>query len=103
MGVQMINVQPADDKRRDFARWAVAQVPKVQTSSAVTSAVPVDLFTSIPEELLVGALIDGTPYRHVVEDKEPEGAGYSDGPVTVDVPDVVAEVPVQRRTRRGSK
>lgn len=118
----MINVQPADHLRRAFARWAVAQTPRVETSGADTSAVPEELFKLIPEELLVGSRVDGTLYRHVVESLVPDGKGYkpapagtwdpkwSSGPVTAaddesgeaEVTPVPEPTPPVRRTRKSS-
>jgi len=57
-----IRVQPAARLRKEFALWATAQSPKVRTVAPNTFAVPGDLFTDIPEETLVGALIDGQRY-----------------------------------------
>jgi hypothetical protein len=57
-----IRVRPMPALRRQFARWAVAQEPKVRTLSTVEFAVPAALFCAIPEELLAGALVDRTPY-----------------------------------------
>lgn len=65
----MIKVQPARELRVDFARWAVAQSPKVRTCSTMDFAVPPALFTHMPEELLTGSVVDGHPYRSPVEDE----------------------------------
>ncbi|MYR63708.1 hypothetical protein GTY54_48425 [Streptomyces sp. SID625] len=59
---QFIRVQPAPDKRRNFARWATAQDPKVRTVSSQHFAVPHFLFTDMPEPLLIGATVDGHVY-----------------------------------------
>ena len=64
----MIEVQPAPAVLRDFARWATAQTPKVRTVSTHAFAVPEDLFVQVPEELLIGALVDGHRYRSPDED-----------------------------------
>jgi hypothetical protein len=68
----MIHVQPTPALRRAFAVWATEQRPKVRTVSTVAFAVPADLFVSAPEELLIGALVDGHRYVSPVED-EAEG------------------------------
>lgn len=65
---EMIEVQPAPVVLRDFARWATAQTPKVRTVSPHAFAVPDDLFVQAPEELLIGALVDGRRYRSPDED-----------------------------------
>ncbi len=59
---EFIDVQPAADQRQAFARWAVAQTPKIRTVSQDSFAVPADLFDLAPEEVLTGALVDGRPY-----------------------------------------
>jgi hypothetical protein len=68
----MIHVQPTPELRRAFAKWATAQRPKVRTVSTTAFAVPTDLFASAPEEVLIGALVDGHRYVSPVED-EAEG------------------------------
>ncbi len=73
-------VEPADEHRQGFARWCLAQNPRIMTASTTGSEVPVSLFPSIPDELLQGAYIDGHMFRPVVEGKEPEGDGYRDEP-----------------------
>ncbi|MEU0058681.1 hypothetical protein [Streptomyces sp. NPDC006334] len=65
----LITVQPARDVRVQFATWAVRQTPKVRTCSPTAFAVPPDLFTHMPEELLVGSIVDGHPYRSPLEDE----------------------------------
>ncbi|WP_405893707.1 hypothetical protein OG272_15705 [Streptomyces sp. NBC_00104] len=69
----MIRVQPTAALRVDFARWAVAQTPKVRTVSPSDFAVPAYLFTHMPEPLLLGALVDGRQYVPV-EDEPGEPA-----------------------------
>lgn len=68
----MIKVQPARELRVAFARWAVAQDPKVRTRSTTEFAVPPHLFTHLPEELLTGAIVDGHAYVSPTEDETPE-------------------------------
>ncbi|WTW95400.1 hypothetical protein OG216_19350 [Streptomycetaceae bacterium NBC_01309] len=58
----VIRVQPARDQRVALARWAVAQTPKVRTVSQTVFAVPADLFTHMPEELLTGARVNDHAY-----------------------------------------
>ncbi|WP_223125738.1 hypothetical protein [Streptomyces sp. TRM68367] len=65
----MIKVQPTRALRVDFARWAVAQTPKVRTCSITEFAVPPHLFVHIPEELLIGSLVDGHRYVSPTEDE----------------------------------
>lgn len=79
----MIRVEPALDRRECFARWAVAQTPKIRTADHNAFSVPADLFTLAPEETLLGALVDGRPY--ISPDEEltgyvhPERDGISGG------------------------
>lgn len=65
---EFIRIQPARALRRDFAVWATAQTPKVRTVSTHEFAVPVALFTAVPEEVLIGSLVDG--HRYVSPDEE---------------------------------
>ncbi|WP_063895104.1 hypothetical protein [Streptomyces sp. Root369] len=78
MSREFITVQPTREQRTDFARWAIAQDPKVRTVSTMAFAVPPDLFTGMPEHLLVGALVDGHPYVSPDQGQEPTEA--ADGP-----------------------
>ncbi|MFE2424651.1 hypothetical protein [Streptomyces hokutonensis] len=84
--MNQIIVQPARELRVDFARWAVAQTPKVRTCSTTDFAVPPHLFTHLPEHLLVGSLVDG--HRYVpVEDENPEWLTAVPGEPLPAVPD----------------
>ncbi|MEZ3180797.1 hypothetical protein KYY02_19515 [Streptomyces pimonensis] len=69
MNEKMIHVRPAIAQRRNFARWATGHTPKLRTVSPDTFAVPPHLFVDAPEELLIGALVDGHPYRSPLEDE----------------------------------
>jgi hypothetical protein len=73
----MIKVRPAPERRAAFARWATAQTPQVATCSHSEFAVPPDLFTHMPEELLIGSLVDGHRYRSPVEDAGQELLGVA--------------------------
>jgi hypothetical protein len=57
-----IRVEPSQGRRQAFARWAVQQWPKIATCSPTEFAVPAELFTEAPEELLLGSLVDGHAY-----------------------------------------
>lgn len=63
-----IRVQPAARLRRDFAVWATAQAPKIRTVAPNTFAVPADLFVDVPEDILIGALVDGHRFVSPTED-----------------------------------
>lgn len=65
----MIRVEPRSSSRLAFARWAVAQIPKVRTVSPQAFSVPPDLFVTAPENILIGALIDGHRYVSPEEDR----------------------------------
>jgi hypothetical protein len=69
---EKIRVQPAPARRQEFAQWAVAQAPKIRTCSGSEFAVPAGLFADAPEQLLIGALVDGHRYVPVIPDVEPE-------------------------------
>ncbi|MFC7791412.1 hypothetical protein [Streptomyces cinereoruber] len=85
-----IEIQPAVERRVDFARWAVAQDPKIRTVGPTTFAVPADLYANMPESILIGARIDGHRYVSPEEDAaegRPGPGGMvvvgEDGPETV--------------------
>jgi hypothetical protein len=75
---EIIRVEPALDRRECFARWAVAQTPKVRTADHNAFAVPAALFPEAPEGILIGAFVDGRPYVPVQDDEQPDG-GDGDG------------------------
>lgn len=89
-----ILVEPAGEHRRDFARWAITQDPRIETASQSGFNVPLTLFGDVPEALLDGALVDGRVYRSVVEGLVPDGAGYAPEEPTV-------QSAPRRRTRKG--
>ena len=64
----IISIQPTRERLVPFARWAVAQSPKVRTDSVNSFAVPAHLFAGMPEDILVGSLVDGHRYVSPVED-----------------------------------
>lgn len=64
----IIIVEPALELRAEFARWGLYYQPAFRTVSPFEFAVPTDAFTDAPEELLIGATVDGHPYRSPVED-----------------------------------
>lgn len=64
----LVLVEPADEQRRAFARWCLAQDPPIMTTTASGSEVPADVFRDMPEGLLVGAYVDGHLYQHVAEE-----------------------------------
>lgn len=70
---EMIRVEPAHERRQCFARWAVAQEPKIRTADHNAFTVPADLFTQAPEEILIGALVDGHAYVPVQDNQERAG------------------------------
>lgn len=88
----MIRVEPALDRRECFARWAVAQTPKVRTADHNAFSVPADLFTQAPEGILIGALVDGRPYVPVQDGEEPSG-GDDDGPMWAEPGEALPPLP----------
>lgn len=64
----VIEIEPSQEQRQAFARWAVAQTPKLHTVGPNTFAVPADLFVQAPEEILIGARVDGRRYVSPDED-----------------------------------
>ena len=107
----LVLVEPADEQRRAFARWCLAQDPPIMTASASGSEVPADLFATIPDELLDGAYIDGHVFRPVIEGKAPLGDGYSDeqpsapesATAPAKAPQKRAQTRQRRTTRKGDK
>jgi hypothetical protein len=100
--VEYLFIEPAKQHRRGFARWCLAQDPRIETASSTGSNVPVDLYPAVPPELLEGAYVDGFPYGRTV------ATPVAEKPETVaDVatPDAtpVAEQPLQGRTPRRSR
>jgi hypothetical protein len=71
---ELIRIQPARHLRVPFARWAVAQEPKLRTISPEAFAVPAHVFTDMPEELLRGSLVNGHPYVSPLDHEETEAA-----------------------------
>jgi hypothetical protein len=63
-----IHIEPTPEQRVAFARWGVRQTPKVRTVGVSTFAVPARLFVQAPEEILIGALVDGHRYVSPEED-----------------------------------
>lgn len=80
----MIQVQPTPELRRAFAVWATEQRPKVRTVSTTAFAVPAELFAAAPEEVLIGALVDGHRYVSPVEDEANGQEAGSELPVPDD-------------------
>ncbi|MFJ4469604.1 hypothetical protein ACIP2X_19245 [Streptomyces sp. NPDC089424] len=64
----MITVKPERSRLVAFARWATAQTPKVRTVGLGEFGVPACLFVHAPEEVLIGALVDGHRYVSPSED-----------------------------------
>jgi hypothetical protein len=102
--IDALNVKPAQPVRRDFALWSLSQKPGgLAMSDHETWWVPVDLFTRMPEELLIGSYINGSPYRHVVEGRGPSGDGYVQETLPGTEELVEVQQKVSKRTRRNSR
>lgn len=65
----VITVRPALELRVEFARWGLYYQPRFRTLSSFEFEVPADAFTECPEELLIGAIVDGHRYRSPIEDE----------------------------------
>ncbi|MFE3146570.1 hypothetical protein ACFXJ6_07890 [Streptomyces sp. NPDC059218] len=66
--IQLIRIHPTQALRVEFARWAVAQRPKVDTVGIHEFGVPPRLFAGMPEHLLIGSVVDGHRYVSPEED-----------------------------------
>ncbi|MFD5570470.1 hypothetical protein [Streptomyces cadmiisoli] len=78
MSLNTITVKPERSRLVAFARWATAQNPKVRTVGLAEFSVPADLYVLAPEEVLIGALVDGHRYVSPSEDDangQPEPTG----------------------------
>lgn len=91
----VIRIRPTAERRRDFARWSVAQTPKIRTVSESDFAVPADLFTEMPERLLIGSLVDGRQYISPEEEHQETPGSGAQGP-TADRPPTEPEEVRQR-------
>ena len=94
--VRIIEVKPGRDRRGAFARWAIRY--QVRTVSSTSFGVPERLLDRMPEDLLVGALVDGQPYVSASTDTgtpdptpDADGAG-SESTESADEPE--SEAPV---------
>lgn len=101
-----VHIVPAPEHRRDFARWCLAQNPRIETASANGSDVPIDLYPSVPVELLEGAYVDG--FQHGGSGSPQPVAGVPEAPATppegqIDdvqggaLGDVASKTPTRRR------
>ncbi len=97
-----ITVEPARERRGLFAVWCLEQVPPIQTSSMSGFDVPVDLYPSVPYELLDGAYVDGflynSPMPQPVPEADPETAVFTTSARQVD-PEPVAEADPEPRPK----
>lgn len=71
-----VDVRPAPELRTELARYVVAADAHTRMSGPGVFRLRRDVFTHMPEFLLDGALIGGTPYRSVAE--EPDTGSTSD-------------------------
>lgn len=74
MSDNMIRVTPQSWRRQRFAKWGVGQDPKVYTVSQDTFELTPDQFTRAPEEILIGALVDGHRYVSPHDEQRPPEA-----------------------------
>lgn len=101
-----ILIEPDWPHRPAFAAWGLAQDPPIQTATATGWLIPVDLYSSVPAELLNGAYVDGFLLTQTwVQDELPEPETQASVPPRgEEVPTEPAPVTVParkpRRTRR---
>lgn len=103
-----VHIEPADEQRRAFARWALAQTPKLQTSSSTGTDVPVDLYPEVPPELLEGAYVDGFRYGgQAAPQPDPVAAPKAPaGPTstgTASAPQAAADGPEKKPRKRAPR
>lgn len=82
----VIRVWPAPELRQTFAQWAVAQAPPLRTVSAHEFGVPAELYAEMPEELLVGALVDDQDYVPAVAEPAPAAEIMGEAEATFGAP-----------------
>ena len=73
---ESVNIEPAPVQRSAFAMWCLAQDPQLSFTGPDAADVPLDLYPTVPTDLLIGAYVDGYAYRHVIEGFVPDGTGY---------------------------
>jgi hypothetical protein len=64
----VIRIKPERSRLVAFARWATAQTPKIGTIGLGEFGVPAHQFVDAPEEVLIGAIVDGHRYVSPTED-----------------------------------
>lgn len=67
---EYVHVEPGYAQRPAFASWGLSQDPPLQTASASGWDVPVELYPSVPPELLEGAYVDGYAVQGAVAREE---------------------------------
>lgn len=99
-------VEASDERRRDFAVWCLAQEPRLETASAFGTEVPAELFKVMPEYLLVGAYVDGRPYRHTAHQDSDGNAvpgAYGDTLEEAEKAPVAPRAAATRRRKAGAQ
>ncbi|MFF4179714.1 hypothetical protein [Streptomyces sp. NPDC001750] len=90
--IQLIRIRPTPALLVEFAKWAVAQRPKVDTVGLHEFGVPPRLFAGMPERLLIGSTVDGHRYVSPEEDATlGHPAPGASGPVVPPVATLVEE------------
>lgn len=96
-----VHIEAARQHRVGFAKWCLAQDPRIETASATGSDVPVDLYPSVPVELLEGAYVDGFLYNRPDAPGDPVEAPEAPTAAVDDVPLGLRGIPVPaKRPRR---
>lgn len=105
-----IHIEPAHERRREFARWCLEQTPRIETASATGSDVPLDLYPSVPPELLEGAYVDGYLVPPSAPVKDPATVlveeylqKIEDGGSPAEALEAVKPTPRRRTARRGTR
>lgn len=91
-----IHVEPARERRPEFAVWVLAQDPQPVTTSTGFS-VPLDQYPTIPERLLNGAFVDGYHYNRPQPQPQPAPAAEPEPE-----PETVRDAPKRSSRRRRS-
>lgn len=99
----VIRIRPTAALRVEFAQWAVAQRPKVDTVGIHEFGVPARLLAGMPESILIGSTVDGHRYASPEEDATlgRPGPGASGPAVLAAVGESVPEtvIPLNRPDR----
>lgn len=97
-----VHVEPGHAQRPAFASWGLSQDPPLQTASASGWDVPVELYPSVPPELLEGAYVDGYAVQGVVAPEEVPAPPEPPAKPVVEVPSGGPRTQEARRSRKSA-